>query len=193
MKYEMNEEDRDWVEQAINSDYTKLQIKKKLEVAGFNKDKTKAFLEYYESLKNETEEKDKKDEKEFEKSVKEFAKGERGNLSWGERRKIKHFMKGIKKYSQVMKGAIEMVKKEIIFMNEQKWTEGKIEEEMNYLKDELIDRIIDSKGILEIEHPITGEEVTKENLKSLNIDQLTNIMEDNVKTIDEFINGKITE
>lgn len=197
---DLTDRDKDWIEKGVEKEMTRLQMRKKLRESNYKDEKIDLFIDYYDLLidkKNKMEKeltgkKEDEDEKEFKSEIKKYFEN-KGDLSWGERRRIKRWLRDVKKYSNIIKEATNWFKKEVEYINKQDWNKGKIEDEMKILKTEIIERLIESKELLDIEHPITGEEVTKENLKDVEIDMLIKLLEDNVETLDLIVNGKITE
>lgn len=201
MKKEMNERDKKWVIGAIEKDMTRLQVKRKLQEHEYPEKKVDIFLDFYDEcqdeikrMKQEENKEKESSESEFKDSVRKYADKEtRKELSRKERRDVRIFLRNVNRYLQTVKIAIEGFKKEIDHINSQDWSKGKIEKELGYTKEEMIARIVESKQILEIEHPHTGEDVTEKNLKSLEMDELIELMEENVNTLDLVVNGKITD
>lgn len=202
MTYILSNKDKEWIEKAINLDLTQLQVVRKLQEVNYPDERIEAFLEYYENNKKKEVEDEKetglgikrKDNKEdeFEENVKSYFGKNNKSLSWNEKRVVKRWLGQCDKYSKIMKKAIEGFKKEIENIEKKDLGKEKFEKEMNYLKKEIIDRLIESKGILEVEHPITKEEITKENLKDLDINILIELLEENVESLDMIVNGKLT-
>lgn len=194
MAYKLTRKDEKWIMKGIEKQMTKLQMRKKLLEAGYDEEKIDEFAKYFEAnLPKEELIKNEKEEKKFEGNVRKYFDENRKDLSWGERRQVRNFIKQAERYSAIVKKAIEGFRKEIEFINKQEWAKGKIEKEMEYLKDEIIDRLLESKAILEIEHPITGEEITKDNLKSLEMDMLIGLMQEATNSLDMLVNGKVVD
>lgn len=192
----LNQDQKDWIMKAIEKGFSFLEVKTKLQKARYNPKLIDEMLEEFEAIKEKftipEEKRDESKEKEFEKKVNLFIRDEdTKELSWSEKRSVKKFLKNITQYQKVMKKSIDMIKKEIELFSENVKDEKQRVKEEEYLKKEIIDRIIDSKEVLDIEHPITGEDVTKENLNSLNITQLIELMEENVEALQIIVDGKL--
>lgn len=188
---ELTNEDKEWMIKAIDKGHTRLEIKKKLEEAKYTEKRINLFLNYYDEIIRPEE--TITEDKEFKENVKEYLKGNKEGLGWLEKREIKKFIKNIETYKKVLKSATDAFKKELEEFNKKDWTKGKVDTELEYLKQEIIERLIDSKQCLIIEHPKTGAEITKENLQDLTIEELINMMEENTEELDLIVNGKITE
>lgn len=201
---QLTSRDKDWIGRAIDLEMTRLQVKKKLQESKFSDERIEVYLNYYDVLmdkKRDIELKEeevkkpekKEEEREFKESVKSYFGQSKKELSWSERRQIKRFIKQVEKYSKMIKIAIKGWYDEMEFINRQEWSKGKVDKEMEYLKKEVIDRLIESKSILDIEDPVTHKEITKESLMNIDIDKLISLLEENVESLDMVVNGKITE
>lgn len=196
----LTKKEEKWIEKAIESDYTELQVRKVINKSKIDETKKEEiineFLKYKkakeEILEEEKKERNKEEEKGFEKQVKIYLE-DKEKLSWSERREVKKWLNNCEKYMKALKEGIRKFKEEVDYMNEKGWETYKIQRELDILKNEMIERIIDSKEVLEVENPKTREEATKENLKDLNIDELILLLEDVVNSLDQVVNGKITE
>lgn len=191
----LTQDQKDWIQNAIEKGHTYLEVKKKLQKARYNYKVIDMMLEEYERVKKDYVIEDKRDEIEeekFENNVKKFIEDEdTKELSWNEKRQIKSFLKGVNKYQEVMKKSIEMLKKEIELLSENVKDEKNRKKEEEYLKIEIIDRIIDSLEILDIEHPKTGKEVKKkEDLIDLDLNELIELFEENTESVGVIVNGK---
>ena len=193
-------EQNEWIERAYNKGFTFLQVKKKLQEAKYPIEIVEEMLDGYEILaekdkviETKAEKKEtKKEEIEFEGKVKEFINNEDSKeLSRRDKRYIKKFLKSITIYQKVMKKSLEGIKKELELLSINVEDKKQQAKETEFLKRDLIERMIESKTILDIEHPITGEDATKENLKTLNINQLIELMEENAEALQIIVNGKI--
>lgn len=197
-KYQLKEEDKNWIEEAYAKGLTILEMIKKLEEAGYPKEKLEKFEEYYEIIEEsqrEAKEKEIKieDEKQFKESVRKYFEDNKKELSWSERREVKKFLKNVETYAKLLDKANKGFKKEIEEIMKKGWTLGRIEKELTNLKKEIIQRILDSKEILDISHPYTGVEVNKDNLKDVKMEDLIKLIEENVEELNLVVNGKITE
>lgn len=191
----LNDTEKDWIEQAYEKEFTELQVRKKLKEARYTDKRIEEFIEYFKSISppEYEEERDVEDEKKFEGDVKKFIEGNDKDLSWGEKREIKKWIKKVGNYSKSIKIAIIGIRKEFEYITTQPKFAKRIDKELDDLKSEIIERIIDSKQVLEIEDPLTGEEATKESLSKCDIPTLIKLLEDSVDTLDALTNGKITE
>lgn len=193
---QLRKQDIDWIKKAVELELTRLQIKRKLQEAEYTDERIEAFLDQYDiemdKIRLKEEGRDIKDEEEFKTNVKKYFE-DKETLSRSEKREVKKFISQIEKYSKMVKTAIKGFTQEIEIMEKKGINEEKIKKEMEYLKKEIIDRLIESKEILDIEHPKTGREINKENLQDLNVTELIELMEENVEALELIVEGKITE
>lgn len=195
----LTEIEKDWTKKAIEKGFTKLQLKKKLQDNKTPNEKILEIYDYYDEIekeyiisKSENELKeDKEKEIQFKDNVKKFVEGKEKELSWSEKREIKKFLKNITKYNETLKATIKMIKEEMNKMRIKFNDEKILKQEEELLRRDIIDRLIDSKEVIDVQHPVTGEDITKENLKELPLDILIIILEDNVETLQMVVNGKI--
>lgn len=197
MNTKLTEEDKEWIENAYQKGFTSLQLKRKLEKAHYTEERIESFIQYLEHITKENEQhlqkkKQLENDEEFKKSVQQYFTEQKKEMSWGERRAVKKFLKNVEKYMKAWKIIIEQFKKEIERINELfKGDKTKVARETEYAKQEFIDRIIDSKIILDVEDPITGLEATKENLSNNDTDTLIQLGEQGITHMGEIINGRI--
>lgn len=193
-EYKMNDEDMEWVENALKRGFTKLQMRKKLAEVKYPEEKVEMFCSYYDELVKETEpEKVFEHEDDFEDSVKKWHEGKKSELSWEERRAVKRFLKQMNKYLIVLKATSESMRKEVLEIKRRFEGDSKaIEKELDNVKEELVDRIIESKSILDIADPKTGKEATKDLLMKNDLDTLINFFDNEiVKDVDAVVNGRV--
>jgi len=188
----LSDRDKEWIEKAVEKELTTLQVKKKLRTANYSDDKVEEFVKYFEEIQPEEKDlPDIEDEKDFEKQVRDYFK-DQDKLSYFEKREVKKWLKNLEKAITTLKFAIAGLKKEYEYILKRQDEKGiLIERELQDLKLEIIDRIIDTKGIIYIEDPKSGKEATKENLKESSIDELIELMEDNVNVLTETVEGKL--
>ena len=199
MEFNLSETDKDWIELTLQKDFTKLQMKRKLKEARYTDKRIEEFARYFDYVKNKEDEeeqkvkRDVKEEEKLEKSVSKYLEDGGKDLSWGEKREIKKFLKNITKYKETLKIALDGIRKEIEIISTNEKFSNRIDKELQDPKEEIIDRIIDSKQVLEVEDPVTKEEATKESLSKHDIKLLIKLLEDNVEVLDALTNGKIRE
>jgi len=193
-EYKLTEEEMEWIENAIRRGFTKLQMRKKLSEVKYPEERIESFCNYYESLIQAAEpEKKYEQEDEFEESVKKWHEGKKDELSWGEKRAVKKFLKQMNKYLVVLKATSEGMKKETIEIKNRFGKDSmRMDNELNHVKEELIDRIIESKSILDITDPKTGKEATKELLMKNTLDELITFFDEEIiKDVDAVVNGRV--
>ena len=201
MSDELSRDEKEWISRAIEKDLTRLQVKKKLSDSGYNWDKIDNMIDYFDSIKDNHEEiereeqpiQTKEETEEFKNNIKTYFEGNKKDLSGKERRFIKKYMKSVNAYNETLKKASEKFRKELEAFEKEGWSFERMAKETEYLKREIIDRVMDLTELLEVDHPITGEEINKENLKSLNIKELINLIDEGNEVLDLMVNGKITE
>ena len=131
-----------------------------------------------------------KDEEKFKEQVKDYFKGK--EMTFWDKREVKKWLKNVEKYMKILEETIKKVKEEYEYIIKKQEEKGfKVEKELNYMKKEIIDRIMDTKEILIIEDPNTKMEATKESLMKCDVNQLINLLEENVKILKETVEGKI--
>lgn len=191
----LTEEEINWTNRSIEKGLERIEIAKILRKANYTDDKINKILEYYDAETKEEEKTEENNEKEdkFEENVKKYLEGNEKELGWFERRAVKKYIKQIELFSRTLEIAIKKFKQEMTEFNKKDWTKGRVETELGILKQELIKTLIDSKECLYIDHPKTGEEITKENMQDLSIDELITLLETASKELDMLVNGKITE
>jgi predicted phosphatase len=153
------------------------------------------MIEYYNKVIPKEEEKlpNIEEEEKFKGNVKTYFE-DKQKLGWRERGQVKKWLKNLNKAIKVLDTAILGLKKEYDYIIQEQAKKGiKIEDELRDLKEEIVDRIIDTKEIIYIEDPNTKVEATKESLNKCNINQLIKLMEDNVEILNETVNGKIKD
>lgn len=187
-------EEKAWTEKAVDTGFTRLQIEKKLMEANKKSLKIKEVLKYYDSIVKDLdegqEERDLTDEEEFKEEIKDYFDGK--DMGFFQKRKIKKFLKSLKAYKDMLDVAITGIKKEVEeIKNNVEFDNKRKDKEMESLKLEMIDRIIDSKQIFDIEDPLTGEEATVDNLKKNDLNTLLNLLQINVEALQQTIDGKI--
>lgn len=165
-------------------------------------DKKKEMLVYFDNLKEN--EVSKEEEELFKKRVIEYngkkkevkSKGVVNNYKLDRQYKdvvkwLKEVRKFLNKYNEILdsvKRKRSEINKKYLDINE------KENEEAINLKGELIESIMNSTELVYLENPRTKEEVSHDNLKECNIDELIRLMEDGIQEIHEFINyGRIRE
>lgn len=196
----LTEKERDWTRKAIEAGHTKIEIKKKLKDTGYPAEKILEIFDYMDEIEqeyiiSEAPEPPKKAAETFEKNVRKFLQGNENELSWSEKRDVKKFLKNVTKYTETMKVVMKAIKAEVDTINKRFGVGSKdTAKEIETLRRDMIDRVIDAKDILIIEHPRTGKTIEKkEELSDLTFDELMDIMEDNIKELEVNINGRITE
>lgn len=193
-RYELTDEDMQWIETALKRNFTKLQMIKKLQETKYTEEKIKSFKEYYEKISQNSEPKEfyKQDDK-FEEDVKKWTEGKKDELSWQEKRAVKKFLKQINKYLTILKTTSKAMTKEVIEIKNRFGTNStRMDKELEQIKEELIDRIIESKAILDITDPKTGKEATKELLMKNDLDSLIKFFDEEiVRDVDAVVNGRI--
>lgn len=199
----ITKKEENWIKEAGKKGLSRLAVKRKLERIGgkYDENKIEEMLNFYGKLNVETiEEKQEKEEEEFKGEYMEYLelKEKRsGKLGFRERLKYKdciRFEKNISKLLEIMKVTLKGVRKELVEMGKKfSKNEEKYNKETNDLKIELIDNLMLTKGVLEIDNPKTGKEATKDNLMECNINELLNLFEENVESLGRQINGKLDQ
>ena len=195
MGYILTEEDKIWIENVIDKGITNVQMKKKLKEANYNEERIQEFLKYYEKSLPKIEIKEErniKEEKEFEKKVKKYQENPY-NLGWLERKKVKSWLNNVRKYIKAIDETIIILKKEIETISEKFGKDNmQLTNELEDLKSEMIDAVINSKDIMIIEHPYKeGVEATKENLTDVELVDILELLEDSNNELKLIVNGKI--
>lgn len=189
----ITEEEKAWLEKAYSKDITYLGVKKKLRDSKFPEDKIKELLAEYKIFLDKLqveEEKDIEEENQFEQKVKGYLNGEK--MSFMDKVRVRKFLKNVKKSMQMMDISLDSFRKEVKTIKERfKGKQEMIEKELNDLKIEVIDRLMDCKGQINIENPTTGEQATEEGLMECSLEELFDIFEDSVKELNSIVNGKV--
>lgn len=196
MEYKMKIEDKEWVEDAIGKGFTKLQMRKKLLEVNYPEARVEAFCDYYDEIYSSVKEENVlENEEELEENVKKWHEGKKDEMSRKERKEVKRFLKQMNKYLVVLKATSDAIKKEVIeIRNKFEGDMGKIDKELENVKEELVDRIIDSKNTLDIFDPKTGKIATKELLMKNSLDILLDFFdEDIIGDIDAVVNGRVKD
>lgn len=197
---ELTKEEKDWVKMAVDNKVNEKDIKKELKKEGYSEEEQKKILEYfykldYEKRRGETDEAEreieKEKEKEFEEQVNKYNE-DKGSLTKKEKKEVERFLKEVKKFQRFQKKMLESSKQTKNKIDSIKNTSySKAHDEEEKLKIKMSEALLQSKDILEIEHPhYENTEITEGNLKECSTDELIGLLEDNVEELNNFLKGK---
>lgn len=179
---ELSREEVLWCEEARRRGLTTYDVGRTLENQNIDFEKKNAILKFYDNLLSLKTIKE--DEEIFKNQVGLYFNNPK-ELSWRERREVKKWLGEIAKTKEM----IVKLKKNMdsVMTNSANYSK----EDLAKVRAEIIETIIVLEDLFEMEHPDTGEILNRENIQTLNNNQLNAILEIYASQIDDVRNGKV--
>lgn len=189
----LTQKEKDWVEKSIEKEITPFQVGRLLQNKGFEQKKIEEMLEFYNKLvkeltkKKEVEvigKKEEKENKELETAYGKYITEQRQNMTKRELKLVKKYLKKIQKYSKVLRVGMIGLRKEVESLKQVYGKDKKrLDEELKWLKEDLITKMIDSKEVVDFNDPNTGEEATEESLRNCDLNTLMDLMDEIIEVL----------
>lgn len=179
MENKLTEEEINWIKKAVEKGYTKEEFILILNESDNTKSRVDEFVEGYDEINRHIA--DGEVGLKFKEQVENYQKGEMG---WWEGRKIKRWLKDLKKLAKFLEGLAKKTKELQHKIKDEKSAEIQNTRRIN------IEAILSSRDILEFKHPQTDEEINEINIQSCSTEELIDLMESGAKDLKDVAEGK---